>query len=183
MASSVVHERTRARIQAMQVLYQSDLDESAHALLEGNDYILEEGPLEEYASMLIEGVYNAREKIDDLLSQALVNWELDRVSLVEAAILRVATFELIAKQPDVADAIAINEAVKLAKRYAGEDAARFVNGALRGVFEKLNPLKEAPACADDVVADDVAATGEVAVGKAVDETACTDKRVSDESEG
>jgi N utilization substance protein B len=76
-----------------------------------------------------------REEIDQLLTKALVDWQLNRLASVDRDILRIATTEII--YLGVPSRIAINEAVELAKRYSGEDGHRFVNGVLRRVIEQV----------------------------------------------
>jgi N utilization substance protein B len=75
-----------------------------------------------------------REEIDQILSQALIDWQLSRLAWIDRDILRIAVTEM--KFLGIPDRIAINEAVELAKRYSGDDGHRFINGVLRRVVEQ-----------------------------------------------
>ena len=72
------HERTSARRAALQVLYTSEItDESPAAIAEGDRRLEEDGPLPEYALMLVRGVESHRIAIDNHLAATSENWSLD----------------------------------------------------------------------------------------------------------
>ncbi|MEH1839275.1 MAG: transcription antitermination factor NusB [Nostoc sp.] len=87
-----------------------------------------------YAKELVITVNENRKIIDDLLSTALVDWQVTRLAQIDHDILQIAVAEM--KFLGVPDSIAINEAVELAKRYSGDDGHRFINGVLRRVIEQ-----------------------------------------------
>lgn len=132
------HERTFARRRTVQVLYTSEIqNERPSVLLDTGRCIDEDGPLSEYALMLIDGVEMHRDVIDDYLESASENWALSRMPIVDRTILRLATFEMIYVN-DVPISVSINEAVELAKDFGGEDdSPRFVNGVLGRIAKKL----------------------------------------------
>lgn len=114
----------------MEVLYAADVRRvDAAGVLE------EREPVEEYTRHVVEGVAARLEEIDALLEDKSVRWPVDRMSPVDRNVMRVAVFELLGTE--VPPATAIDEAVELAKRLSGEDAARFVNGVLSGVLGAL----------------------------------------------
>ncbi len=88
-----------------------------------------------YTLEIIRAVKTNRDKIDELLSQALVDWQLSRLAWIDRDILRIAVAEIM--YLGIPDRVAINEAVELAKRYSGEDGHRFINGVLRRVSDQL----------------------------------------------
>ncbi len=88
-----------------------------------------------YTLELIRTLKANQEKIDQLLSQALVDWQLSRLALIDRDILRIAVTEILFL--GVPDRVAINEAVELAKRYSGDDGHRFINGVLRRVMDQI----------------------------------------------
>lgn len=88
-----------------------------------------------YAENIVRNITVKREKIDELLSSAMVDWQLNRLARIDRDILRIAVGEILFL--GVPERIAINEAVELAKRYSGEDGYRFINGVLRRVSDKL----------------------------------------------
>ena len=132
------HERTSARRAALQVLYTSEItDESPAAIAEGDRRLEEDGPLPEYALMLVRGVESHRIAIDNHLAATSENWSLARMPIVDRSILRLATFEMMYID-DVPTSVTINEAVELAKDFGGEDEShRFVNGILGRIAKML----------------------------------------------
>lgn len=82
-----------------------------------------------YAREIVDGVADHREEIDELLTSYAQGWTLDRMPNVDRAVLRIASWEIL-HNPEVPNAVAIDEAVELAKEYSTEDSARFVNGVL-----------------------------------------------------
>jgi N utilization substance protein B len=85
--------------------------------------------VEEFASELTLGVLGELQRVDDAIDAASSNWRLEEIGKVERAVLRLATYELLFDL-DTPVSVAIDEAVELAKTYAGEEAGRFVNGVL-----------------------------------------------------
>jgi len=84
-----------------------------------------------YTLLLLQTVHEMRSAIDDIINKSLVDWQINRLAQIDQQILRIATAELVyLKTPR---AVAINEAVELAKRYSAEDGYRFINGVLRTI--------------------------------------------------
>ncbi|PNV66025.1 transcription antitermination factor NusB [Rubneribacter badeniensis] len=140
------HERTRARREALQVLYTSEItEESPAAIAEGPTRLAEDGPLPEYALALVRGVEAHRCAIDGHLSATSENWSLVRMPIVDRSILRLATYEMMYVE-DVPTSVAINEAVELAKDFGGaDDSPRFVNGVLGRIARRLEEGAPSPA--------------------------------------
>ncbi|QZZ19623.1 transcription antitermination protein NusB [Leptothermofonsia sichuanensis E412] len=88
-----------------------------------------------YTLEIIRTLKTNRGKIDQILSRALVDWQLSRLAWIDRDILRIAVTEILFL--GVPDRVAINEAVELAKRYSGEDGHRFINGVMRRVAEQI----------------------------------------------
>lgn len=89
-----------------------------------------------FVAELVAGVLDSRESLDKTLSDAVENWRLDRLAVVDLLILRMATWEL-QNRDQVSTATVINEAVELAKRFSGDDSGKFVNGVLGRVAALL----------------------------------------------
>ena len=123
-------ERRRAREDALSLLYAGDIMESdAAALIDAGGYP-EDIELGEYAELLVRGVQEHRADIDERLATTSENWSVERMPVVDRALLRLAVYEMVYVD-DVPVSVAINEAVELAKAYGGEDeSSRFVNGVL-----------------------------------------------------
>ena len=137
--------RTRARRNAMMVLYKVDLLPSGQVQQSLDAFESEHGfPLPRYARELVAGVAGDVEVIDEQLQARLTGWTLERLGVVERSILRIAMFEL--RAGEVPHEIVIDEAVELAKRYASPEAAKLVNGVLGTyVRERASRPDETPA--------------------------------------
>lgn len=85
-----------------------------------------------YAREVLLGAAGEQAKIDDTIRSASTNWRLERMSRVDRNVLRVATYELLHGVPR---AVAIDEAVELAKRFGTEESGGFVNGVLSHVAD------------------------------------------------
>jgi N utilization substance protein B len=124
-----VTARSKARKRALDILFEGDLRGAdpvgilAERLAEGSP------PVREYAADLVEGVGAHRARIDEILASYAEGWTLERMPAVDRAILRLAVFELLWRD-DVPDAVAIDEAVELAKSLSTDESPRFVNGVL-----------------------------------------------------
>lgn len=91
-----------------------------------------------YARELIEGVQEHHADIDALLARYADRWAIERMPVVDRTLLRLATYEMLWAE-DVPVAVAINEAVELAKELSTEDSGRFVNGILGRIAEESLP--------------------------------------------
>jgi transcription antitermination protein NusB len=89
-----------------------------------------------YAMQVINTVNLRRSEIDAILTNALVDWQLNRLARVDRDILRIAVCEIMFL--GIPDRVAINEAVEQAKRYSGDEGHRFINGVLRRVSDQIN---------------------------------------------
>ncbi|GGP62615.1 transcription antitermination factor NusB [Saccharothrix coeruleofusca] len=122
--------RSKARKRAVDVLYEADLrGVDAVTLLAERVGSTDVPPVNDYTVGLVEGVTAHRARIDDLISEHSEGWTLQRMPAVDRAVLRVGLYELL-WAADVPDAVAIDEAVELAKGLSTDDSPRFVNGVL-----------------------------------------------------
>lgn len=88
------------------------------------------------AHMLFFGVTANMEKLEDMLLENLIGWRPERISLVDKAVIFIALYEIYFKEDSTPVAVAIDEAVELAKRYGGDDSGRFVNGVLGNIVRE-----------------------------------------------
>lgn len=132
------HERTYARKQAIQILYQSEiLAVPAAQLLDDAASFIDGARPAAYAASLVSGVDAHVKPIDAILERYSENWAVERMPSLDRAILRLAAFEM-AHVDEVPISVTINEAVELAKEFGGEDESpRFVNGVLGRIAEYL----------------------------------------------
>ena len=126
--------RGKARKKALDVLYEADLRglsavEVLDAKADDADQVVNP-----YTSELVYGVVEHADRIDDLLSTYSMGWTLDRMPAVDRNLLRIGTYELLWSD-DVPPAVAISEAVELAKSLSTEESASFVNGLLARILE------------------------------------------------
>jgi N utilization substance protein B len=131
--------RHRARIVAMQVLYELDVtDHDAEAVLERrlDDEALPTDATE-FTRRLVQGSWERRSYLDEVIAQAAPNWPLHQMPAIEKAILRIALWELLLNRAEPAPSKAvINEAVELAKHFGSDNSGRFVNGVLGTVVKQ-----------------------------------------------
>lgn len=132
------HERTTARRCAVQLLYTSELqNKTPEAVLDEGLCLVDCEPLSDYALRLVSGVEENRAAIDEQIGSVSENWKVERMPIVDRAILRLAMYEML-HEPDVPVSVTINEAVELAKDFGGEDdSPRFVNGVLGHIARRL----------------------------------------------
>jgi len=133
-AAHTGQSRRSARRQAVILLYQRDVTELALPELIAN---VERGGtvVSAFTRSLLEGVDAHRDELDGLIGGAAIGWTVDRLAPLERNILRVAALEL-RHSDDIPDAVAIDEAVRLAKRYCQPEAASLVNGILGRLTEE-----------------------------------------------
>lgn len=107
-------------------------------------------PIASYTSEIIAGVAEELNRIDDVITEYLAeNWELNRISAVDRAILRVAVWEMIFN-PDVPVKTALSEAVELASQYSGESAPAYINAVLDSVVKNIDDLRRLPVGVSEV---------------------------------
>ncbi len=85
-----------------------------------------------YALALLLGITDDLKRIDQLIADAASNWRMVRIAATDRNLMRIAVFEML-EMDDVPPQVAINEAVEIAKRFAGEDSPKFINGVLDAV--------------------------------------------------
>ena len=131
----VARQRRRARVLAFQTLYESDL--SGHAPAEVLDRLCEELRVGEeardYARELVRGVLESHQEIDARIVDLARAWPIDQMSVVDRNLLRLGIFETTHNSSTIPVAVAINEAVELAKLYGSDASSRLINGVLGNV--------------------------------------------------
>lgn len=132
--------RKQAREMAFQALFQMALSDTDRATaleaLNGDGR-----PVDPYVTRLIEGVSDHIEDIDRLIEAHLDHWSFSRIGNVDRTLLRLSVCELLYFE-DIPEAVSINEAVVLAKKYGDEEVGKFVNGVLSGVARRLHDNSE-----------------------------------------
>ena len=145
-------KRRKAREYVLQFLYGIDFTKLAGNIspeeLRGklNSFWKEAGEkdrdIKKYAGDIIKGTLAHLESIDATIQSVAENWRLDRMASVDRNILRYAAYELM-YQKDIPPAVAINEAIEIAKTYSTIESASFINGILDKILKNLSsPSKE-----------------------------------------
>lgn len=134
--------RRRARGLAIQVLYEIDCaghpPEVVLAARQSVTALPEAGA--RFAEELVHGVLANKDKMDELISHYAPEWPVAQMAIIDRNVLRIAIFEL-AIDGSTPIKVAINEAVELAKLYGSESSARFVNGVLGSVTDRLDEIE------------------------------------------
>lgn len=125
--------RSKARKHSLDLLYESDIRGSAPLELLNLRDIEDDGPdarpIREYTKALIIGVTEHRRKIDELITTYAKGWDMDRLPAVDRNILRLAIYEIL-WESQLDDAIAIDEALTLAKELSTDESAGYIHGVL-----------------------------------------------------
>ncbi len=123
--------RKQARRDALFLLYQMDLTGTPLDELVRGHRLREGYKPDEFTIMLVKGVMEHQPELDARLEAQSYQWPLSRMAPLERSALRLALFEM--ESGSTPPAVAIDEAVRLVKRYATEEAGSFVNGVLGGI--------------------------------------------------
>lgn len=129
--------RRKARKRALDVLYEADLRGLSIDEVLRSSVSRIEGPRPgylDYAILLVEGVAEHLSRIDELIASYAEGWTLERMPAVDRNLARVSVYELL-YQDDIDDAVAISEAVELARQISTDDSPRFLNGVLGRIAE------------------------------------------------
>lgn len=95
-----------------------------------------------YIDTVVTGVANREEALDEQIQKFSIGWDISRISKLARCILRLAMYE-IQYVDDVPPGVAVSEAVRIAKKYNGEDTSAFVNGILGSFVRSLPTAEEA----------------------------------------
>ncbi|MFT5525116.1 MAG: N utilization substance protein B [Pirellulaceae bacterium] len=123
--------RSRAREVVLQVLYADDANPD-RSLTDSDQFL--QGRLKnavelvEFARSLLAGVRRNRGELDEMLNHCADNWSLSRMAVTDRNVLRLGGYEIVFTETP--NAVVINEAVDLAKRFGAKHSGKFVNGIL-----------------------------------------------------
>lgn len=134
-------KRRKAREVALQFLYQLDLNGDDDPTPHDEEFWARH-PVDQntrgFADALVRGTKSNQAKIDHAISQFAEHWDLERMSVVDRNILRLAVYELL-WTADVPPKVAINEAIEIAKKFGTKESSRFINGLLDRIHKELRP--------------------------------------------
>ena len=128
----VPDQRSDARERALNLMYE------AHSKSIAIDDVIEAQVIapDELTDLLVRGTARTLERADALIADKAKGWTLQRMPVLDLAVMRLATFELL-ERDDVPTAVVLAEAVALAKRYSTDDSGRFVNGVLAAIAAEV----------------------------------------------
>ncbi|WP_438432228.1 transcription antitermination factor NusB [Gorillibacterium sp. sgz500922] len=95
----------------------------------------------EFIQELVEGTASRLAPIDEMLTDYLKGWKIDRLSKIDREVLRLAAYEMIYRD-DAPPKVVVNEAIELAKHFGTEESGKFVNGVLGKMILELDALKQ-----------------------------------------
>ncbi|MFT4213074.1 MAG: transcription antitermination factor NusB [Microbacterium sp.] len=126
--------RSKARKRALDILFQADVrGEDAAVVLAAEARRAAGEPSRQgswlYAREIVDGVIAAQDEIDEQIVTHARDWRLERMPAVDRAVLRIGVWEILCND-EVPDAVAIDEAVELAKEFSTEESGAFVHGVL-----------------------------------------------------
>ncbi|MGN7968244.1 transcription antitermination factor NusB [Microbacterium sp. 22296] len=126
--------RTKARKRALDILFQADVRGEELAIMLATEAKRASSEPERQASWLyardiVDGVIDNRDEIDEQITTFAKDWSLQRMPAVDRALLRIGAWEILFND-EVPTAVAIDEAVELAKEFSTDDSGSFVHGVL-----------------------------------------------------
>lgn len=129
--------RRKLRELALQLLFQEDLVHYSPEEILGNCFKDLKGSPQsyEFAEFLFRKSLENRNEIDNLIRRHAQNWRLERMSVVDRNVLRVAVSEFL--YTETPRPVVIDEAIEIARRYNAEDSGEFVNGILDAIRKEL----------------------------------------------
>lgn len=134
------------------------LNKEYYAKLSAENEIYTERPSRkqlQYIDNVVAGVANREEELNQQIQQYSIGWNVSRISRLTRSVLQLALYEILYVE-DVPAGVAVSEAVRLAKKYDGDDTGSFVNGILGSFIRAQNQPTPAPAVAEPVTEEPVA---------------------------
>jgi N utilization substance protein B len=131
--------RRRARQRALQILFLWDSRrppvEDAINTYYDTLYSEEKPARDEFVAGLVRGTVEHIAEVDDQITRHAEHWRMERMPAVDRNILRLAVYEM--SHAGTPAAVAIDEALELARKFSGEESVQFVNGVLDAVHREL----------------------------------------------
>lgn len=138
--SERIRERKRARVLALQALFEIDsVGHQPGTVVQERLADPESRPGEHgawFVQWLVSGTIVNRAALDRMIAAHAPEWPVEQLAIVDRNILRLALYELGARDSDTPPKVVINEAVELAKTFGGDSSPRFVNGVLGAALDE-----------------------------------------------
>jgi len=144
-------QRRKSREIALQMLYQLEMTgQPPHLVIDLYYELTRNGEdkdpdlakaVRPFAEQLLNGVYLHRGELDKMIVAASENWRLERMSIIDRNVLRIALFEML-HCPEVPLRVSINEAIDLGKTFGSPDSGAFINGILDHLLREVDKMRE-----------------------------------------
>ena len=136
--------RRKSRERALQTLYKMDIEGAglrrsaglAQSAETDIDLTIPDGDGDEYSGEVVRGVVDKLTEIDGCIERCSENWRIDRISVIDRNVLRMAVYELLYR-PEIPYKVVIDEAIEVAKTFGTADSGAFVNGLLDELHRKI----------------------------------------------
>lgn len=119
------------------------LDKEYYKKLSAENEVYEERPSRaqlQYIDGVVAGIANRMDELNAEIQKYSIGWDVSRISRLARSIMQLAIYEILYLE-DVPVGVAVSEAVRLAKKYDGDDTGAFVNGIL-GSYARSLPAEE-----------------------------------------
>ena len=127
--------RSGAREMAMRILYHVSVFEKAKASYDLDEMFMDiEGRNKKFIENIVNEVILKKEELDKKANKYLINWEINRLNMVDQAIFEIAIYELI--YTDTPKKVVIDEAINLSKKYSEESVVKMLNGVLDKIYHE-----------------------------------------------
>ncbi len=127
--------RSGAREMAMKILYQVSVFEKANTSYDLDEMFMDiEGRNKKFIENIVNEVILKKEELDKKANKYLINWEINRLNMVDQAIFEIAIYELI--YTDTPKKVVIDEAINLSKKYSEDAVVKMLNGVLDKIYHE-----------------------------------------------
>lgn len=136
-----MRERSKARAWALHTLYAWEARDGTELTVVLDDFLTHRrvaASRRDYLRRLVDAVAENRGPIDAALQDAISNWRIERLSVIDRNVLRLGAAEMLYFD-DIPPRVTIREALTLADRYGTDQSPRFVNGVLDALMKRLEP--------------------------------------------
>ncbi len=132
------NEKRQAREATLKFLYKNEFhkDKQSYKMAMNEHDSLSERA-QDYVNKLLEGIRKHQMEIDDIINQTSQSWKMERMSLIDLNIIRIAVYEMLYSEGEVPFKVCINEAVEIAKTYGTADSTQFINGVLDKISQRI----------------------------------------------
>ena len=135
--------RRAAREAALQTLFQIDIGKIS--IDKAVAFVVEENKLkkkqEEFIRLSVQGVMENLDRIDNIINEVSIDWDLGRMADVDRSIIRLALYEICFSE-EVPPNVAVNEAIELGKTFSTAESGKFINGILGKVLVNLDKYRK-----------------------------------------